>query len=162
MATEIERKFLVSEGFTPNGEKQIRMTQGYLCADPERTVRIRIAGEKAFFTVKGKMKGISRPEFEYEIPPTDADEMLKLAVYPVIDKVRHIIYAFGKKWEVDVFEGANAGLIIAEVELSDADENIDLPAWAAKEVSGDMRYHNSCLARDPYRNWKDQSVEPEN
>ena len=161
MATEIERKFLVSDGFVPNGEKQIRMTQGYLCADPERTVRVRIAGEKAYFTVKGKITGISRPEFEYEIPPTDAAEMLKLAVYPVIDKVRHIIHAFGKKWEVDVFEGANAGLIIAEVELSDADEIVDLPVWVAEEVSGDRRYHNSCLAREPYSNWRDKSIDTE-
>ncbi|WP_372775542.1 CYTH domain-containing protein [Mangrovibacterium sp.] len=154
MAVEIERKFLVQDGFCPRGEQQIRMVQGYLCADPERTVRVRIADDKAFLTVKGRMTGISRPEFEYEIPVSDATELLKLAVFPVIDKVRHIIHHKAKKWEVDVFEGANNGLIIAEVELFDVKEQIQLPDWISTEVSGDMRYHNSCLATNPFQNWK--------
>ncbi|WP_163714744.1 CYTH domain-containing protein [Mangrovibacterium lignilyticum] len=155
MAVEIERKFLVREAFRPQGEKQIHMIQGYLCADPDRTVRIRVADEKAYLTVKGGLSGISRPEFEYEIPVPDAREMLSLAVYPVIDKVRHIIYAFDKKWEVDVFEGANSGLIIAEIELSHANETVQLPDWIGEEVTGDLRYHNSRLAENPYETWKD-------
>ena len=107
-------------------------------------------------TIKGKIVGISRPEFEYEIPVNDARELMKLSVWPVIDKIRHIIYKFGKKWEVDVFSGANDGLIIAEVELTHADEMVQLPAWVAKEVSGDPRFHNSCIAQNPYCNWKSE------
>jgi adenylate cyclase len=154
MAVEIERKFLVKSDFVPNGESQIEIVQGYLCADPQRTVRVRLAGKKAFLTIKGKIEGISRPEFEYEIPVAEAREMMKLAVWPVIDKIRHIIYVLGKKWEVDVFTGANAGLIIAEVELTNAEEVVHLPGWVAEEVSGDQRFHNSCLAQNPYCNWK--------
>ncbi len=156
MAVEIERKFLVRPGFKPQGESEIEIVQGYLCADPERTVRVRIAGERAYMTIKGKIVGISRPEFEYEIPVNDARELMKLSVWPVIDKIRHIIYKFGKKWEVDVFSGANDGLIIAEVELTHADEMVQLPAWVAKEVSGDPRFHNSCIAQNPYCNWKSE------
>ena len=153
MAVEIERKFLVREGFKPDGELKIRMVQAYLCTDPQRTVRVRIAGEKAYLTIKGRIQGISRPEFEYEIPLPDAEELLALTVYPAIYKVRHLIDAFGKKWEVDVFEGANAGLIIAEIELSDAGEQVKLPDWVGEEVSGDMRFHNSQLAQNPFKNW---------
>lgn len=129
------------------------MRQGYLCAEPDRTVRVRIAGNRAYFTVKGKIEGISRPEFEYEIPVGDAEEMLKLAVFPIISKVRHEVPVFGKKWEVDVFEGANDGLILAELELSDAAEAVQLPDWIDREVSNDMRYHNSVLAQKPYQSW---------
>ncbi len=154
MAVEIERKFLVQDGFVPNGEQQTNLVQGYLSAEPERTIRVRIAGAKAFLTIKGKMEGISRPEFEYEIPIADARELLKLAVLPVVEKVRHIYSIDGLIWEVDVFSGANSGLIIAEVELSSAEEKISLPEWVGNEVSGDLRYQNSQLARNPYRNWK--------
>lgn len=156
MAVEIERKFLVKSDFVPNGESKIEIVQGYLCADPERTVRVRIAGEKAYLTIKGKIVGISRPEFEYEIPVSDAREMMRLAIWPVIDKVRHLIAVSGKKWEVDVFSGANDGLIIAEVELSHADEVVQLPDWVEKEVSGDPRFHNSCIAQNPFCNWKNE------
>lgn len=153
MGLEIERKFLVKKGQTPIGEKQIRMVQGYLCADPERTVRVRIADEQAFITIKGKLAGISRQEFEYEIPVMDAEQLMKLAVFPVIEKVRHIVSVDGKKWEVDVFEGANAGLILAEIELLDAGEVVSIPEWVLREVSGDMRYHNSQLAQNPFSTW---------
>ncbi|MFV0375680.1 MAG: CYTH domain-containing protein [Mangrovibacterium sp.] len=153
MAFEIERKFLVKAGFLPQGEPQIRMEQGYLCAQPERTVRVRIAGEQAFITVKGKLSGISRPEFEYPVPMADALDMMKLTLVEPVCKVRHILFVAGKKWEVDVFEGANAGLILAEVELSDPDEVVELPGWVATEVSQDMRYHNSQLAQHPYSCW---------
>jgi len=153
MGVEIERKFLVRSGFVPKGEHQIQMVQAYLCADPERTVRVRIAGEKAFLTIKGKMTGISRPEFEYEIPVDDATELMKLAVYPPVAKIRHLIVYQGKKWEVDIFSGFNSGLILAEVELNDDNETVHLPEWIAEEVSDDLRYHNSQLAKNPYLNW---------
>lgn len=153
MALEIERKFLVKKGFYPEGQSQIRLSQAYLCAEPERTVRVRIADDKAFITVKGKVSGISRPEYEYQIPVEDAREMMALSVFPPIDKVRHLIYLGDKKWEVDVFEGANAGLILAEIELSNSGEEVDLPEWVADEVSNDIRYHNSQLAQRPYSTW---------
>lgn len=153
MALEIERKFLVKPGFVPQAELQIRMEQAYLCAQPERTVRVRIAGQQAFITVKGKISGISRPEFEYPVPLADALDMMKLALPEPVRKVRHILFFAGKKWEIDVFEGANAGLILAEVELSEPDEAVELPDWVDTEVSQDMRYHNSQLAQHPYSCW---------
>ncbi len=153
MGVEIERKFLVKEGFKPAGAEQITMKQAYLCAEPERTVRVRVAGSKAFITIKGKITGISRPEYEYEIPVTDALELMRLAVFPPVEKIRHLIHQNGKKWEVDVFSGANSGLIIAEVELQSADEIVELPDWLDTEVSQDIRYHNSQLAQNPYENW---------
>ncbi|WP_320168119.1 CYTH domain-containing protein [Mangrovibacterium marinum] len=154
MAVEIERKFLVKADFVPDSDSQIEIIQVYLCADPERTVRVRIGGDNAFLTIKSKPKGISRAEFEYEIPVEDARQMIGLAVWPAIEKVRHLIDFDGKKWEVDVFSGANAGLIIAEIELSNADEVVRLPDWVAEEVSEDRRFHNSCLAQNPYCEWK--------
>lgn len=153
MGVEIERKYLVKEGFVPEGQEQISMSQAYLCADPERTVRVRIANSTAYITIKGKITGISRPEFEYEIPVADAKELMQLAIFPPVEKVRHLIYENGKKWEVDLFSGANLGLIIAEVELLSADEVVELPDWIGSEVSNDIRYHNSQLARNPYQSW---------
>ena len=129
------------------------MVQAYLCIEPERTIRVRIAGEKAFLTVKGGIKGFSRSEFEYEIPVNDADEMLEMAVSSPVEKVRHIIIHRGKSWEVDVFEGDNKGLVLAEIELGSETETFDLPEWVTEEVSHDMRYHNSQLSQKPYSSW---------
>ncbi len=154
MPFERERKFLVKEGFIPQGERSIKMVQAYLSIEPERTVRIRIAGEEAFLTIKGGITGISRLEFEYPIPAEDARELLSLAVSSPVEKIRHEIYVEGKKWEVDFFEGANQGLIVAEIELNAEDEPFVLPDWAGKEVTGDWRYHNSQLSVHPWSEWK--------
>ena len=151
MFLEIERKFLVS-GFVSDGLRSQKMTQAYLAKDGA-TVRVRIADEKAFLTIKGKTKGISRAEFEYEIPVEDAREMMNLAVYPPVIKTRYYAEIDGKTWEVDVFEGENEGLVMAEIELSSENEDFTLPIWAAEEVTGDKRYYNSYLAKNPYKSW---------
>ena len=151
--TEIERKFLVKEGKWKAGKNGIQIKQGYLLSEPERTVRIRIAGEMAFITIKGKMQNISRPEFEYEIPVADALQMIKLCRSGIIEKTRFIEQVGGKTWEIDVFEGANYGLVLAEIELDSEDEKFELPAWAGKEVTSDYRYYNSWLSVNPYSEW---------
>lgn len=150
MATEIERKFLVKEEMLPKADKIIRMSQAYLQTEPERTIRVRVTDESAFLTIKGKQVGFSRAEFEYPIPKADAEELMKLACYPPIEKDRHLIVYKGKTWEVDFFKGANKGLILAEVELADEQEQVELPNWLAVEVTGEERYHNSYLARYPF------------
>ncbi len=153
MAIEIERKFLVKKELVPEADKCIRMHQAYLCIEPERTMRVRIADDRAFLTIKGAMSGISRMEFEYEIPEKDARELLKLAISSPVEKVRKIIFEEGKKWEVDFFEGENIGLVLAEIELKTAEETVILPDWIAEEVSGDIRYHNSQLSQHPFSKW---------
>ena len=151
MAVEIERKFLVDGDF-PRDEG-VEMVQGYLCKDVERTVRVRLEGEKAVMTIKGKTMGISRQEFEYEIPVTEAREMIQLSVGPLVEKTRYY-YRVGKHtWEIDVFEGDNEGLIVAEIELEDEKEDFEKPSWVGEEVSGEPRYANSSLSECPYRLW---------
>ncbi len=154
MAIEIERKFLVDEKLLPVAEKEITMAQAYLQADPERTVRIRLTDQSAFLTIKGKMIGFSRMEFEYPIPPEDARELFNLAMYPPVEKVRHLIWVDGKKWEVDFFTGSNQGLVLAELELPNENEQVDLPPWIKTEVTGQEKYHNSYLAQHPYSEWE--------
>jgi len=154
MANEIERKFLVYEGTVPASKQCIRMIQAYLCTKPERTVRVRIAGEKAFLTIKGKNKGILRKEYEYSIPVEDARELMNIAETLPVKKVRKIIYDNGKKWEVDFFEGENQGLVTAEVELFSEDEEVIIPVWVGKEISEDLKYRNSMLSKTPYSQWK--------
>lgn len=153
---EIERKYLVNrEKWEEVGkpEKIWNIRQGYLSINPECSVRIRIANDQAFLTVKGKTIGISREEFEYPVPVEDGLEMLKLSWTPVIRKCRFDETIDGKKWEVDVFSGENEGLIIAEVELDHPDEIPVLPVWIDKEVSGDRRYFNLQLAINPISAW---------
>jgi len=157
MAKEIERKFLVVgdawRGLVPG----IRYRQGYLSTVKERTVRVRRAGEKAFLTVKGLSVGATRAEFEYAIPPTDAEEMLDaLCERPIVEKTRYRIPFTGLTWEVDEFAGANAGLIVAEVELADEAQAFALPDWIGREVTGDPRYFNANLVARPYSTWKDR------
>jgi len=154
MTNEIERKFLVRESVVPEAKQCIRMKQAYLCIDVERTVRVRIAGDIAFLTIKGKNKGISRKEYEYPIPLEDALELMNLAVTDPVEKIRKIIYENGKKWEVDFFEGKNKGLVTAEVELSLEDEDVIIPGWVGKEISEDVKYRNSMLSKRPYSHWK--------
>lgn len=152
MAVEIERKFLVKEGWQPNSAG-VRIAQGYLSAVPERTVRVRIKGEKGYLTVKGKNQGISRAEFEYEIPVSDAEAMLALCEQPPVEKTRYLEAYEGHTWEIDIFTGANEGLRVAEIELPSEDADFVKPDWAGEEVSGDARYYNSSLSRHPYQQW---------
>lgn len=156
MATEIERKFLVCGDFSREVSSAQRIVQGYICSQPGRTVRIRIRGEEGFLTIKGPSddKGLSRYEFEQEIPLADAEKLLALCEPGAIDKVRHLVPYGGHLWEVDVFHGANEGLVMAEIELTSEDEAFDKPEWLGEEVSGDRRYYNSMLTKHPYSEWK--------
>jgi len=120
---------------------------------PARTVRVRRAGEHAFLTIKGESHGAARAEFEYAIPLADVDELLALCPGPIIEKTRHRIGHGGRIWEVDVFDGDNAGLIVAEVEIPDADATVDVPDWAGEEVTPDPRYHNANLSTHPFSTW---------
>lgn len=152
MAVEIERKFLVIHNGWQQGEPT-RYVQGYLNRDKQRTVRVRIAGDKALLTVKGETVGMSRAEYEYEIPLADAKEMLSLCDGPLIEKDRwHVPYA-GFVWEVDVFFGENEGLVIAEIELESEAQEFDKPDWLGEEVTADNRYFNSSLCAHPYKSW---------
>ena len=151
MNREIERKFLVDENWRPT-RKGEKISQGYLSDKKEAVVRVRIKGEKGFLTVKGENKGITRAEFEYEIPLEDACEMLKLCDRK-LEKVRYNERVGNHTFEVDVFEGENLGLVVAEVELSSEAEEFAKPDWILQEVSGDPKYYNSNLAIRPYKLW---------
>jgi CYTH domain-containing protein len=149
---EIERKFLVKGDFRPLAVKQVRIVQGYLCASWERTVRIRIKDDSAFITIKGPANenGFSRLEFEYPVPLSDAEEMMKLC-NAVIEKERYYVPATeGRTFEVDVFHGAHEGLVMAELELQSEVESFEQPDWLGAEVTGDERYYNAYLASHPY------------
>jgi adenylate cyclase len=152
VATEIERKFLVTgEGWRQ--PEPLRICQGYLNRDADRTVRVRIAGERAYLTIKGRAQGLARPEFEYEIPVTDAEQLLKLCEGPILEKHRHVLVHAGSQWEVDEFHGDNQGLVVAEIELEREDQPFECPQWLHTEVTDDPRYLNSNLSRQPYRTW---------
>jgi CYTH domain-containing protein len=153
VAAEIERKFLVNGASWNDGSPGIRIAQGYLSFDPDRCVRVRLAGDAAWLTIKGRTEGITRAEFEYAIPVDDARNLLGMCLPSVIDKTRHRIPFAGHLWEVDVFHGANDGLVIAEVELDDASAAPELPPWAGAEVSDDVRYYNASLATQPFGEW---------
>lgn len=154
MAVEIERKFLVTSDAYKFAAQGVLYRQGYLCTDKARTVRVRIAADKAFMTVKGLTAGIVRPEFEYEIPVADAAAMLDdLCLHPLIEKRRYTLTIDGLQWEIDEFLGDNLGLVVAEVELTDTAQHINLPPWIGREVSDDPRYFNSSLIAHPYCNW---------
>lgn len=147
MSKEIERKFLIHKHLFNPTVKGDFIAQGYLSKNP--TVRVRIKNDKAFLTIKSKTQGISRSEYEYEIPLPDAQELLKLCEPSIIVKRRYVI----DRWEVDIFEGDNDGLIIAEIELDDENESFDKPIWIAEEVSFDERYFNSNLSKFPFKDW---------
>ncbi len=153
MPSEIERKFLVANNSWRDGSPGTMIAQGYLSQEPDRTVRVRIGGEKAWLTIKGRSEGISRAEFEYAIPLEDARELLAMCLPSVIEKTRHEVSHAGHLWEVDVFHGANEGLVIAEVELADESISPELPPWVGAEVSAEACYFNSCLAVLPYAKW---------
>ncbi len=153
---EIERKFLIlSEAYKSEAYKQTRIVQGFLNTHKERTVRVRIKGEKAFITVKGisNPEGTTRMEWEKEIPKEDAVILLAICEPNLIEKIRYEIKSSNHIFEVDEFFGENEGLVIAEIELSSENEEFIIPDWLGKEVTGDVRYYNSQLSKLPYRNW---------
>lgn len=152
---EIERKFLVKGNFKQEVASSSRIVQGYICSVPGKSVRIRIRGEKGYLTIKGASdeKGMSRYEFEQEIPLTDAEQLLSLCEPGVIDKVRYLVDCGGHTWEVDEFHGDNEGLLVAEIELVSEDEAFERPDWLGDEVTGDRKYYNSMLAKHPYKEW---------
>ena len=156
MAQEIEKKFLVVGEFKESAKKATRITQGYLSSVPERTVRVRVKGEKGYITVKGigNDSGASRFEWEKEIPVEDVRDLLKICEPGVIDKTRYLVDCDGHTFEVDEFYGDNEGLVVAEVELSDENEAFTRPSWLGEEVTGDKKYYNSMLMKNPYKNWK--------
>jgi adenylate cyclase len=155
MAKEIERKFLVKGDFKPSVSKSTRIVQGYLSSVPERTVRVRIKGDKGFLTIKGigNASGASRYEWEKEIPLAETEELLKICEPGVIDKTRHLVKAGAHTFEVDEFYGENNGLIVAEVELASETDTFEKPAWLGEEVTGDTRYYNSMLMKNPFTRW---------
>ena len=154
MATEIERKFLVQGDVWREGARGVAYRQGYLTTDPERTVRVRIAGDQAFLTIKGKTRGATRAEFEYPIPTEDAARLLDgLCLRPLVEKTRYTLHHGAHEWVLDEFHGDNAGLLMAEIELGSEDEAFALPPWAGREVTEDPRYYNANLIARPYREW---------
>ena len=154
MQIEIERKFLLKNDDWRKGASGILYRQGYLCTDPERTVRVRIGGDTAILAIKGGGDGIARAEFEYPLPMEDAAHLLdRLCLQPLVEKYRYRVPFAGLTWEIDEFLGTNAGLLLAEVELERVDQPVPLPPWAGAEVTGDPRYYNAYLARHPYTTW---------
>jgi CYTH domain-containing protein len=154
MGKEIEKKFLIKDNSWREGIKGTGYRQGYLSTVKERTVRVRTIDDKGFLTIKGISVGAVRAEYEYEIPAKDADEMLtNLCEKPLVEKNRYKISYKGLVWEIDEFFGDNNGLIVAEVELEDENQFIDLPSWVGEEVTGDPKYFNSSLIKHPYSKW---------
>lgn len=154
---EIERKFLVSGDAWKALGRPVVYRQGYLNDAKERTVRVRIAGQLAWITIKGVNRGAVRAEFEYPIPVEDAAVLLEtMALKPIIEKTRTCIDYAGHTWEVDEFAGANAGLTVAEIELAGEDESFEKPVWVGAEVTGDARYFNSSLITHPYAAWSEE------
>ena len=157
MSTEIERKFLVDTAQWKPRDAGTPFRQGYLSSHAERVVRVRLEGDRAKLTIKGPTRGVTRTEVEYDIPREDADRLLELCERPLIEKTRYLEEHAGLTWEIDVFHGANAGLVVAEVELEREDQTMTKPAWATIEVSEDPRYFNANLIHEPYSSWKRES-----
>lgn len=153
MGIEIERKFLVQSAPFKSWGAGTQIKQGYLARGQQVTARVRTYGDQAFITIKGKTVGISRQEFEYEIPVQEAEALLLLCEGGIISKQRWKIKQGEHIWEVDRFEGDNAGLVVAEIELGSEDESFDKPSWIGAEVSDDPRYFNGALSRMPYKSW---------
>ena len=160
MATEIERKFLLaSDDWRNNIQYSKHYIQGYFSTNDACSIRIRVCDEQASLNIKSATLGIRRSEYDYPIPIDDAMEMLQnLCKKPLLEKTRYFINHDNHTWEIDEFSGDNEGLVVAEIELDATDEELTLPDWAGKEVSDDPRYYNTCLATNPYKNWKDKKV----
>lgn len=153
MNIEIERKFLLKNDNWREGAVGVHYKQAYLNEKGDNTVRVRIEGDKAKLTIKGKSSNISRLEFEYDIPMADAEALFTLAKTPIVEKYRYKIMYAGNCWEVDEFLGLNRGLVVAEIELESETQSFEKPDWIGMEVSGDKRYTNANLARKPYCEW---------
>lgn len=156
MGIEIERKFLVKKDKWAQVVKTERLLfrQGYIVSDPQKTIRVRLTDTSGFITIKGETIGAARPEFEYAIPPADAQQLLDNFCYAELSKIRYFIPHDGHTWEVDEFLGQNEGLIVAEIELDAEDEKFSLPGWIDKEVTSEKKYTNSNLSVNPFRDWK--------
>ena len=157
---EIERKFLVtSETFKEEAHAQTRIVQGFLNTHPDRTVRVRVTGDLGLLTVKGisNEAGTTRFEWETEIDQTDAEALLKLCEKGLIEKIRYEVKLGDHLFEIDEFFGSNAGLIVAEIELSEENEAFQKPEWLGAEVTGDLKYYNSLLSKNPYKNWNHEN-----
>lgn len=156
MAQEIERKFIVKGEFKQAAESSSRIIQGYICSGHGRTVRIRVRGNAGYITIKGASdaSGLSRYEWEKEIPLDEARELMRLCLPGVIDKTRYLLRHAGHVWEVDEFYGDNEGLVMAEIELRREDEPFLIPGFIGEEVTGDPRYYNSYLVQCPFKHWK--------
>ncbi len=161
MGVEIERKFLViSDLWQDQATAQSEIVQGYLAVAPDGiTVRVRLRDDQATLTVKAAGDGLTRPEFEYPVPVADAEQLLVLCADRVVRKTRHLVPRGGVTWEVDVFAGANEGLVLAECELDRPDEQLELPPWVGREVTREIRYSNAQLSLRPYRRWAEDNRE---
>ena len=149
---EIERKYLVTNN-NYKSSTPIRISQGYICSEENRVVRVRIKGDKAYLTIKNATIGFARNEYEYEIPVADAEAMLhNTCQQPIIDKTRYILEYKGFIWEIDEFHGDNEGLVVAEIELENKNQQFELPDFIGEEVTDDARYYNACLFKNPYKN----------
>ncbi|MCB2221487.1 MAG: CYTH domain-containing protein [Bacteroidetes bacterium] len=154
MGKEIERKFLVTNHAYRHLDKGKLYRQGFLSVEPERVIRIRAVEKKATLTIKAMGKGITRDEYEYEIPFSDARDLLaNVCIQPLIEKIRYCVQVGTLTWEVDEFLGENRGLIIAEVEIENESDPLDVPDWVGEEVTHDLRYYNNHLVKNPYKNW---------
>ncbi len=155
MGIEIERKFLViNDSWRDTASPGMPIKQGYLVGGKQASVRVRLQGDMANLNIKSATLGVRRQEFEYAIPPADAEVLLAtLCHHPIIEKVRYLVPCDNKQWEVDVFAGENAGLVVAELELQDETESYTRPSWLGEEVSHDPRYYNTSLSQHPYKDW---------
>jgi adenylate cyclase len=155
MGIEIERKFLVTnDGWREAAGPGIPIKQGYLVGGKDASVRVRLQGDTANLNIKSATLGVKRQEFEYPIPLADAEVLLNTLCHrPIIEKVRYLVPYANKQWEIDVFEGDNAGLIVAELELQNESEQYEAPPWLGEEVSHDPRYYNTCLSQHPFKDW---------
>lgn len=158
MATEIERKFLVTgNGWREHIQSKQHYIQGYFTTHEACSIRIRVTGKKARLNIKSATLGITRSEYDYPIPAKDAEEMLhSLCKKPLLEKTRYFVRHENHLWEIDVFHGDNEGLVIAEIELQSGEEEFARPEWVGKEVSDDPRYYNTCLVDNPWKNWKNR------
>ena len=154
MGLEIEKKFLIkNDNWKETVLEEKEISQGYLSANPNRTVRVRIMGKDGFITIKSKSKSSVRSEFEYEIPIDDAKELMELCEKPILAKTRHFVKHENHNWEIDVFEKENKGLVVAEIELTRENESFLIPDWIGNEVTEETKYYNSQLIQNPYSNW---------
>jgi adenylate cyclase len=155
MGKEIEKKYLIDHAKWQNTEKPKGefYRQGYLLAEPKKTIRVRLTEKCGFLTIKGAAVGITTPEFEYEIPTADAKELLDTLCTSELSKIRYKLIYRNKLWEIDEFLGENKGLIVAEIELKSEDEAYDLPDFILQEVTGEKKYYNAQLSKNPFKNW---------